>query len=81
MWAQKGGRGKNQQSEKQDAESDRIWLKMKLHCWMVPDSEADEMLTCEGALQTSSFPGDAAARLPAERAVVTETRALSAPAV
>lgn len=43
---------------------------MKLQCWMVPQSEADETLACEGALQTSPFPGGAAARLPVETAVV-----------
>lgn len=39
---------------------------------MVPESEADETLAREGALQTSAFPGSAAARLPMERVVITE---------
>lgn len=69
LWAQKGGRGKNQESEKQDDKSDRFWIKMKLQCWMMPDSKADEKLAFEGPSQTSPFPGDAAARLPTKRAV------------
>lgn len=50
---------------------------MKLQCRMVPDSEADKTLACEGALQTSPFPRSASARLPVERPVVLERCTLS----
>lgn len=45
LWAQKGGRGKNQQSEKQDDKSDRFWTKLLA----LLRSASDEAAVLDGA--------------------------------